>query len=45
MDNRSLHDGREDGLEPLESLSLDGIASFRDLLRDVQNGILRPPTR
>jgi deoxyhypusine synthase len=33
MDTRSLHDGREDGLEPLESLSLDGIASFRDLLR------------
>ena len=33
MDMRSLHDGREDGLEPLESLSLDGVTSFRDLLR------------
>jgi deoxyhypusine synthase len=33
MDTRSLHDGREDGLEPLESLSLDGVTSFRGLLR------------
>ncbi len=33
MDTRSLHDGREDGLEPLESLSLDDVAGFRDLLR------------
>ena len=33
MDTRSLHDGREDGLVPLESLSLDGVTSFRDLLR------------
>jgi deoxyhypusine synthase len=33
MDSRSLHDGREDGLEPLESLSLDGVTSFRGLLR------------
>jgi deoxyhypusine synthase len=33
MDLRSLHDGRKDGLEPLESLALDSVASFRDLLR------------
>ena len=33
METRSLHDGREDGLEPLESLSLDGVTSFRGLLR------------
>jgi deoxyhypusine synthase len=33
MDTRSLHDGREDGLAPLESLSLDGVTTFRDLLR------------
>lgn len=33
MNERSLHDGREDGLTPLESLSLDGIRSFADLLR------------
>ena len=32
MDPRSLHDGRKDGLEPLESLSLDAVTSFRDLL-------------
>lgn len=30
---RSLHDGRDDGLEPLESLALDKVRSFRDLLR------------
>jgi len=33
MDTRSLHDGRDDGLVPLESLSLDKVRSFRDLLR------------
>jgi deoxyhypusine synthase len=33
MDNRSLHDGRADGLEPLESLSLDSVTGFRELLR------------
>jgi deoxyhypusine synthase len=33
MDMRSLHDGREDGLEPLESLSLDAVTGFRSLLR------------
>jgi len=35
MDGRSLHDGREDGLQPLESLSLDGVRSFADLLRSM----------
>jgi len=33
MDTRSLHDGRADGLDPLESLSLDAVTSFRGLLR------------
>ena len=33
MDTRSLHKWREDGLAPLESLSLDGVTTFRDLLR------------
>ena len=33
MNTRSLHDGREDGLEPLESLSLENVTSFSDLLR------------
>jgi deoxyhypusine synthase len=32
-DQRELHDGREDGLEPLESLDVDAIESFPDLLR------------
>ena len=31
--SRSLHDGRSDGLEPLESLDLGKVGSFRDLLR------------
>ncbi len=31
--SRSLHDGRADGLEPLESLALGEVRSFRDLLR------------
>ncbi|MDA1013997.1 MAG: deoxyhypusine synthase family protein [Planctomycetota bacterium] len=31
--HRSLHDGRSDGLEPLESLSLGNVTSFADLLR------------
>ena len=30
---RKLHDGREDGLEPLESLDPDNVNSFSDLLR------------
>ena len=30
---RQLHDGRDDGLTPLESLDLDGVTSFSDLLR------------
>lgn len=33
MQSRELHDGRQDGLTPLESLSLDDVASFADLLR------------
>ena len=33
MHHRSLHDGRADGLEPLESLSLENVASFAGLLR------------
>ena len=28
-----MHDGREDGLEPLESLDIQGITSFADMLR------------
>jgi deoxyhypusine synthase len=30
---RDLHDGRDDGLTPLESLDLDAVGSFSDLLR------------
>lgn len=33
MSDRHLHDGRSDGLEPLESLSLEDVNSFADLLR------------
>jgi len=33
MSKRSLHDGRDDGLTPLESLDLDEVSSFTDLLR------------
>jgi deoxyhypusine synthase len=33
MHSRSLHDGRDDGLVPLESLALDSVGSFADLLR------------
>ena len=33
MSDRSLHDGRDDGLVPLESLSLDDVESFADLLQ------------
>jgi deoxyhypusine synthase len=32
-DERELHDGREDGLVPLESLDLDRVTSFASLLR------------
>ena len=35
MESRSLHDGRDDGLVPLESLSLDKVRTFRDLLRSM----------
>ena len=31
--SRDFHDGRSDGLVPLESLHLDSVRSFRDLLR------------
>lgn len=33
MSSRSLHDGRSDGLVPLESLSLEEVDSFSSLLR------------
>jgi deoxyhypusine synthase len=33
MSARSLHDGRSDGLVPLESLALSEVGSFADLLR------------
>ena len=33
MRHRELHDGRADGLTPLESLDLEGVESFADLLR------------
>ena len=33
MPKRRLHDGRDDGLTPLESLDLDQVTSFADLLR------------
>src|SRR5688572_8462597 len=33
MQSRSLHDGRADGLEPLQSLDLGNVGSFVDLLR------------
>jgi deoxyhypusine synthase len=33
MSQRQFHDGREDGLVPLESLDLDKVTSFADLLR------------
>jgi deoxyhypusine synthase len=33
MATRAFHDGRDDGLEPLASLELDGVDSFADLLR------------
>ena len=33
MSKRKLHDGREDGLVPLESLNLDAVHSFADLLQ------------
>jgi deoxyhypusine synthase len=31
--SRDLHDGRADGLEPLESLDLQGVTSFAEMLR------------
>lgn len=33
MKNRDLHDGRSDGLTPLESLDLGSVTSCRDLIR------------
>ncbi|NIP84165.1 MAG: deoxyhypusine synthase, partial [Planctomycetales bacterium] len=33
MNSRKLHDGRQDGLRPLESLSLENVDSFSDLLQ------------
>ena len=33
MAKRTLHDGREDGLTPLESLRLSEVDSFADLVR------------
>ena len=33
MKRRALHDGREDGLDPLESLDLSQVDSFSDLLQ------------
>ena len=33
MTHREMHDGRSDGLIPLESLSLDQVSTFRDLLQ------------
>jgi deoxyhypusine synthase len=35
MKHRHLHDGRSDGLQPLESLRLDQVHSFADLLRSM----------
>lgn len=35
MEHRELHDGRQDGLEPLESLSLAGVDSFAGMLRSM----------
>jgi len=37
MSKRHLHDGRNDGLKPLESLDLDAVGSFSDLLRGMAN--------
>jgi len=36
MAKRSLHDGRSDGLRPLESLNLGGVSSFADLVRAME---------
>ena len=33
MSSRQLHDGRQDGLEPLTSLNLAEVETFSDLLR------------
>jgi len=33
--DRTLHDGREDGLEPLETLDLQKVSTFSDLLRQM----------
>ena len=35
MRRESLHDGREDGLVPLESIQLERVDSFSDLLRSM----------
>lgn len=36
MSDRTLHDGRDDGLQPLKSLELDKVDSFAQLLRAMQ---------
>jgi deoxyhypusine synthase len=35
--SRELHDGRSDGLRPLQSLSMSNVNSFADLLRGMSN--------
>jgi deoxyhypusine synthase len=37
MSKREFHDGRQDGLVPLESLDLDQVHSFADLLRGMSH--------
>lgn len=37
MAHRELHDGRQDGLVPLQSLDLERVNSFADLLRSMHN--------
>jgi deoxyhypusine synthase len=37
MGNRSLHNGRDDGLEPLESLDLTRVGSHADLVRAMRH--------
>ena len=37
MKRNALHDGREDGLRPLESLDLSRVHSFADLMRAMSN--------
>lgn len=37
MTSRELHDGRKDGLKPLESLDLDAVSTFSELLESMGN--------